>query len=663
MLGLLKGMVITLKHAFRGEVAFQYPDEKRADLALRFRGELKLKGMLNETTPGGSFVTTKEMPPCMATCPSNMRIREYVGLVSMGKFLEAVKVMKEDNPLPLVCGRVCPHPCESNCKRGDKDEPVAINPIKRFAADFDYQMQKAGKVPKPQPNITKKDKVAVVGAGPAGLTCAYYLAKKGYPVTIFEKLPVAGGFLAVGIPDYRLPKDILQAEIDQILALGVELKLNTEVKDLKSLFKQGYKAIFLGIGAHKPMRLEIEGEDLEGVIPGEEFLKDIALKRPTKLGKKVAVVGGGNTAIDCARVSLREGAEKVYILYRRTKAEMPAHHLEIEDAEEEGVEIKLLVAPKRIIGDKNGRVCQIECLKMKLGEKDKSGRRRPVPIEGSEFLLEVDTVMSAISRSPEVDWLDSSGVKIHSRWGTIAADPKTGETSLEGVFAGGDGSLGPNIAIAAIGTGKRAAISIDAYLSGQDIKAVHQRDEWEALVKPFYLEEARQQGAKLEPEVRLNGYPEVELGLTEQQALTEAKRCLSCQTGVCIGCGICVESCPTEAITIEVTQDKNGRKIHKYDINVGQCIFCGLCVEACPTTALYHTYKYELSEYKVANFLKHKDYWLRDEAQIEQEGWTKPHKHVATMPLLDKSGGPRKNSNEEWTNFNRPESEKEEVTQ
>lgn len=646
MFGILKGLGITFRHVFRREITFQYPAEKRTDLAPRFRGELKLLAVMGDDPEGAKRVETDVMPPCMAACPSNMKIREYVGLVSMGKFDDAVQVIKEDNPLPLVCGRVCPHPCEEACRRGEKDEPVAINPVKRFAADYDLKLQLEGKGFKPQPIQPNNKKVAVIGAGPAGLTCAYYLALRGYAVTIFERLPVAGGMLAVGIPDYRLPKDILQAEVDQIVALGVELKLNTSVQSVDSLFEEGFKAVFIGVGAHRPMKLEIEGEDLEGVIPGEDFLKDVALGNKTKLGKKVAVVGGGNTAIDCARVSLREGAEEVYILYRRTQAEMPAHHIEIEDADEEGVKFMYLAAPIKIIG-RDGRVVGVECQKMALGDKDKSGRRRPVPVEDSEFVLDVDTIMSAISRTPEVDWLDGSGVEIHSRWGTIVANKTTGETSRPGVFAAGDVSLGANIAIAAIGGGKRAAFSIDAYLSDEDIKQAHKPKPINALVKPLYLSKRRQEGAKLGAEERVGSYVEAELGLTQEQAIIEGQRCLSCETRTCIGCRICADNCMVGAITIKADQDGPVRQISTWDLAVDRCIFCGICVENCPTKTLHHSHKYELAETAYNNFFKHKDYLLRDDALIEQEGWSQPHKHVETMPILS-ADKPRKKTNEGW---------------
>lgn len=638
MLGIFKGMGITIKHVFRRAVTFQYPDEKRDDIADRFRGELKLRRMMgvNEV----ETVETTKMPPCMATCPSNMKIREYVGLISEGKYTEAVQVMKEDNPLVLICGRVCPHPCESRCRRGDKDEPVAINNLKRFAADYDLKMQQAGKIRITAPKKTKDDRVAVVGAGPAGLSCAFYLAQAGYQVTIFEKLPVAGGMLRVGIPEYRLPRDILQAEIDQVLALGVELKLNTAVSDLDDLFKQGFKAVFLGVGAHKPIKLGIEGEDLDGVVAGEKFLADVALKNKFKIGKNIAIIGGGNTAIDCSRVSLREKAKSVYILYRRSRQEMPAHEVEIADAIDEGVDIQYLVSPTKIIG-KAGKVVGVECVRNELGEKDARGRRRPIPIPGSEFVIEVDMIMSAISRVPEVDWLNRTNVEIHTKRGTIVADRVTGETSMPGVFAAGDVTLGADIAIAAIGGGKRAAYSIDAYLSGKNIKEVHKRGVIPAMVKAKYLDESRGEMPKLEAKGRAKNYKEIDLGLPEEQALRDGQRCLSCETETCIGCNICAESCPTEAIKIVATQDAGRREIKSWDLAIDRCIFCGICVEACPTKTLHHSHKYELAEEHVADFKKSKDYLLRPENQFEQEGWVNPHKNVATIKKLWASGEPK----------------------
>lgn len=638
MLGIFKGMTITLRHMFRRPIVFQYPNEKRDDLAPRFRGELKLHGVMDEAYDP---VETTTMPPCMSTCPSNMKIREYVGLISEGKYVEAVEVMKEDNPLPLVCGRVCPHPCEGNCRRGEKDEPVAINNLKRFAADVDLKLQRDGRAKPKKPRQSKKQKVAVIGAGPAGLSCAYYLALDGYKVTIFEKLPVAGGMLAVGIPDYRLPKDILQAEVDQIIDLGVDLKLNTPVDDIEGLLGKGYSAVFVGIGAHKPIRLGIEGEDLSGVVPGEDYLREVNLDNKISTGKRVAIVGGGNTAIDCARVAVRQGADKVYILYRRTRVEMPAHEVEIEDAEAEGVEIVFLAAPKKIIGA-TGKVTGMECVRMELGEKDASGRRRPVPVADSEFVLDVDMVLSAISRVPEVDWLNGSGVEIHSKRGTIIADKVTGVTTRPGVFAAGDVSLGADIAIAAIGGGKRAAISINAYLSGTDIDMAHERGIIPALVKSAYTARPRGSMPKLAAAERMNSYIEVDLGLPEKQALMDAKRCLSCETKVCIGCSICEESCPAKAIKVQAVQEEGTRRrIVGWDLAVDRCIFCGICVEACPTKTLHHSSKYELSVRHVTELQKNKEYLLRDEADIENEGWSKPHRHVGTTERLWESGRPR----------------------
>ncbi|MDY6974140.1 MAG: NAD(P)-dependent oxidoreductase, partial [Thermodesulfobacteriota bacterium] len=360
-------------------------------------------------------------------------------------------------------GRVCPHPCEEKCNRGKRDEAPRIRDLKRFVADYENQRQTDVIPPKSEP---KGKKVAIVGAGPAGLTCAHDLAQKGYRVTVFEKFPVSGGMLSVGIPKYRLPRDILNREIEDIERLGVEIKPNTAIGDdlsIDDLLNQGFEAVFIGVGAHVDQKARMKGEDAEGVVPGVDFLRDLNLGKEVKVGSKVAVIGGGNVAMDAARSSLRLGAEEVSILYRRSREEMPASDEEIEAALEEGIRIEYLVAPQEAVTN-NGPVAGIKCIRMELGEPDASGRRRPIPIEGSEFEIELDMIIPAIGQKPDLSFLPAGDTLEVTRWGTIEADLDTCETSRDGVYAGGDCVTGPGIAIEAIAAGQKAALSIDNYL-------------------------------------------------------------------------------------------------------------------------------------------------------------------------------------------------------
>lgn len=465
---IVTGYRVTLKELFKPPVTLHYPWEKWP-LPPRYRGKLQVKGFVDEKTEAtkGEYLKDKEPAPCIKRCPACTDVRGYITACAERRFRDAVKILKDTYPFAGSLGRVCPAPCESMCTREYVHAaPLTIRYIKRFLADFDRSLPKESRVPFVEnPPAKKPQKVAVIGAGPAGMTCAWDLAKRGYGVTVFEKLSVAGGYLAIGIPSYRLPREILEEEIQAIVDLGVELKLNTEIgKDLSydDLFSQGFTAVFISAGATKPMTLGCEGDACEGVIAGEEFLMQANLGLPTGIGKKVAVVGGGNTAIDCARVSKRLGAE-VTILYRRTKREMPADPHEIQDALDEGIDLKILVAPGKVAG--KGKVSGIECLNCVLGEPDASGRRRPVPIEGSEFVFECDTILTALSRSPEVTGLPED-IK-RTKWGTIEVDNKTQATSRPGVYAGGDVTLGAATVIEAIACARRAAQSIDEYLTGK----------------------------------------------------------------------------------------------------------------------------------------------------------------------------------------------------
>ncbi|MGD9034295.1 MAG: FAD-dependent oxidoreductase, partial [Desulfobacteraceae bacterium] len=413
----------------------------------------------------------EDLVPCKEACPAHIDVPGYLRLIAEGKADEANAVIREKVPFPGILGRVCIHPCEEVCRRKDVNEPISICALKRYAADQEKGLWKKNTKIK---NDTGK-RVAIVGSGPAGLTCAYYLAMQGHQVTIYEKSPVVGGMLSVGIPEYRLPRDIIEAEIKIIKDMGVEIKTGVDIgKDVtvEQLRKEGYKAIFLGIGAQECKSLGIEGEDLDGVYPGMDFLRDINLGKKVDLGNRLAVIGGGSVAMDAVRTARRIGAEGAFIIYRRSFEEMPASEEEIEGCKEEGIQIHTLTTPTRIMGE-NGRVKAIECVKMVLGEPDESGRRRPIPQEGSEFIMEADGVIPAIGQ--ESDWacLGPECACTLSDWGTMNVDPLTLQTDDQDIFAGGDAVTGPRTVIEAIAAGRKAASSIDKALGGTgDIEAV-----------------------------------------------------------------------------------------------------------------------------------------------------------------------------------------------
>ncbi len=430
--------------------------------------QLSFRTAIDSPSAGSGIynIVKEDMPICQETCPVHLDIRGYIGLIADGKFDEALALIREKLPFPGVIGRICPHPCEEKCNRGTQDEPLSIRGLKRFVAD--YELQELGKPKVPAKAAMREEKVAIIGAGPAGLTCAHDLAQLGYRVTIFEALPVPGGMLAVGIPEYRLPKALLEKEIDIVRVLGGEIKTNTPIgKDLTidDLFRQGFKAVFIGIGAHQSQKLRVPGEDAKGVVHGVDFLRNLNLGKEVWVGEKVGIIGGGNVAMDAARSSLRLGAKEVSILYRRSRQEMPAGDEEIEAAEAEGIQIQYLAAPTEVLTS-NGKVKGLRCTRMGLGEPDASGRRRPVPIEGSEFDIELDMIIPAIGQATNLSFLgEDSGIET-TRRGTLVTDPETLATTRPGVFAGGDAVTGPDIAIRAIAAGKQAATSIAKYLQG-----------------------------------------------------------------------------------------------------------------------------------------------------------------------------------------------------
>jgi len=416
--------------------------------------------------------------PCISGCPVNVDIPDFIKAVRDNNMPEAVRILKGKNALPGICGRVCPQEsqCEEVCTLGKRKAPIAIGRLERYVADWERE-HKSAKAMAPQDPPPGGQKVAVIGSGPAGLTCAADLAKLGHKVTMFESSHVAGGVLVYGIPEFRLPKAIVAEEVDYVKSLGVDLRLNSVMGKLATvdeLFGDGFKAVFLGTGAGLPMLLNIPGENLNGVFTANEFLTRVNLMKaylfpeydtPIKIGKKVAVIGGGNVAMDAARCALRLGADQVYIIYRRSRVEMPARHEEVENAEEEGIIFKFLVNPKRFIGNDDGWIVGAECYEMELGEPDASGRRRPVVKEGSEFIIECDVAVVALGTTPNPLIPSTTKGLETTKHGTVVADETTGKTVKDGVWAGGDVVTGSATVISAMGAGKRAAASMDAYLN------------------------------------------------------------------------------------------------------------------------------------------------------------------------------------------------------
>ena len=498
-----------------------------------------------QAMPSAYGIDKRGTPPCRAACPIHVNAQGYIALISAGKYKEALALVRERNPFPGITGRICTRPCEEVCRRKEVDESVAIDALKRFVSDVE-----AEEVDPVVPDENGK-RVAIVGSGPAGLMAAYQLRKSGYGVTVFEALPVLGGMLAVGIPEYRLPRTILDREIGQLRKMGVELKTNTRVSEsltLQDLRTQGYDALFIATGAHVSRKLGLEGEEAPGVTHAVEFLRRVALKEPVSVGEKVVVIGGGNAAIDAARTALRLGAKTVTIAYRRTLNEMPAQMEEIEDAEYEGVRFEYLTAPTRLVkGD--GRITGIDCIRMELGTPDESGRPRPVPIAGSEFTIEAETVIPAISQAPDLSFLsEKDGLKT-TRSGLIGADPLTLETSVDGIFAGGDAVTGPQTYIEAMAAGRKAALSIDRYLQRKDLRADResegpQKDYVEIdLDGVAYRPRASTATLPLEKRTR---FAEVNIGLNPDSVIEEALRCLQC--GGCSECMECVKACEAKAI-------------------------------------------------------------------------------------------------------------------
>lgn len=487
----------------------------------------------------GSY-QSKATAPCQDACPIHLDIPRYVECIKEGKFQESLDVIRERLPLPGILGRVCVRPCEEHCRRENLDEPISIKYLKRFVADHELSL---GRRPEFKIKPSRKTgQVAIVGAGPAGVTCAHHLARKGHQVVVYERLGEPGGMSAMGIPDYRLPRNILRWEVDQVRRMGVAIHYNTAVgRDvmLPDLIEKN-DAVFLAIGAQSSTSMRVEGEDAgyQGFIPGVRYLRDINEGRdPYPEGRRVVVIGGGNVAIDCVRCSLRIGKQEVHLVYRRTRREMPADEVEIRDAEEEKIEFHFLTTPVRIL-EEDGRVVGLECIRMKLGEPDSSGRRRPVPIEGSEFVFDCDTVVPAIGQRIDLSLLEGVDNIETTRWNTIAVDEVTKQSSHPKVFSAGDCETGPGALITACAGGRKAARSIDRLINEKPINYTKE-DHFDRLFKAFKVfdpqedigipdRRSRKHLAMLPPETRKKTFDEVEKGFSNPEAIAEAARCLRC---------------------------------------------------------------------------------------------------------------------------------------
>jgi len=546
----------------------------------------KKKGLKSlRSTGGASSVETspfrpqfiEKTPPCAHTCPNNNRIRKWLMTISkaedFGKtydqaFEEAFYIALETTPFPSVCGRVCPHPCETECNRKEKDGAVGINKVERAIGDFGLEKKLP---PKKLTEEQRLEKVAIVGGGPAGLSCAYHLALRGYPVTVFEAFPKAGGMLRYGIPDYRLPQSILDAEINRIVDMGVDLKLNTAVgRDIPmDDLRKDYKAIFVGIGAHRGLKLRIEGEDAENVFTGTDFLHRANSGETISVGDKVVVIGGGDTAIDAARVARRMGAEAT-ILYRRTRTEMPAIDEEVKGAEEEGVAIELLAAPIEIYRE-NGKAVGMKCQRMELGEPDDSGRRRPVPIEGDTFDLPFTSLIAAISQAPDFSGFED--LREGKNW--IKIDEK-GKTRTPETFSGGD-DVNLGLVIDAIAHGRKAALAIHEMIANEAMpeKSTKEVIRADKIKLSFYDEKPRVVAVELPVDERWKD-PNVEIvrTLTQDDTIAESKRCMSC--GDCFDCGTCWSYCQDNAVVKPLVKGE------PYKFKLEFCNGCKKCAENCP---------------------------------------------------------------------------------
>ncbi len=559
-------------------------------------------------------------PPCRDACPTHIKIPQFLEYIAHKDYKNGVRKLREDLPFPAVLGRVCPRPCEGPCRRQLVEHPITICQLHRFMADQTIDEEQEGELLLPvEPKPDSGKRIAIVGGGPAGLAAAFYARLEGHAVKIFEALPKPGGMLRYGIPSYRLPRDLLDKEINVLWRMGVEIQVNSRLGvdyQLEDLFDEGFDTVFLALGAFNSNDMGIPGEDAEGVVTAVDFLGDLELNGEVHVGNNVTVIGGGFTAMDACRTSVRKGAKEVTCLYRRSRKEMPAHHTEVDEAEEEGVKLELLCAPVRVLTDAANKVAGIEMLRMELGEPDASGSRRPVPIEGSEFIVECDQIIAAIGQYPKLDGTtEEQGVK-RTKWRTIAVDDWTFQTADPRVFAGGDAVLGAQTAIQAVAQGKKAAWSMDAYLRGADMAALGRslaelkaqpffnaltsrtdldpRVARMAEVPPVFIDMTTDvtrpsppaEMPKCAPEDRRTNFKQIELGFSEEEAVRGAELCLDCY---CPANG----KCDLQRYGIEYEVFKNrfhGGEAHDYPADFrhdfimrepNRCINCGRCVRVC----------------------------------------------------------------------------------
>ncbi|MCD6325960.1 FAD-dependent oxidoreductase [bacterium] len=603
--------------------------EKAAELAATDRRELRFR-----EDSSNWLLSETGQPPCNAACPAGVNAKAYVSLIAEGRFDEALAVVRERLPMPGVIGRICSRPCESECVRGQFDDPIAICALKRFVGDYDLRV---GTHRATHNSPKRKEKVAVIGAGPCGLTAALNLARQGFCTTIFDLFGRPGGMLLAGIPSFRLPRDILAYEIDDILRSGIELKRSICVGQdvgITELFDQGYKAVLIASGAHKGMRLRVPGDDLDGVIDAISFLNGVNLHGKKEVGKRVVIIGGGDSAIDSARTALRLGAEEVRILYRRSRTEMPARDYEIDEALQEGIKIDLLVAPVRVHG-LDGQVSAIELTRMQLGEPDESGRRRPIPIKGSEFNLACDTVIGALGQKPDLTVTEGlSGLETTS-WGTIQADDPTCATSIPGLFAAGDVVTGAATAVEAIGAAHRASMGMATFIES-GTPSILGKLRRSVPVKFEIISEPQVRASRVKVPVvnaanRASNFDEVEKAYSTKAAKEEASRCLLC--GDCLACKLCASECEGRYVAMlpdlqdrgaawvkaellkvpmalrdelvadgpksAALMDRDGKEHRKTIVQITAaqdelvCIGCGLCEEMCGYCAIRITYSRE----------------------------------------------------------------------